>query len=61
MPAVLRVLGPAGCYTGAMATPSWSDEIPIKFGPASNGEYLVPPATAVQREAQRRTLAEAAT
>ncbi|MDG2027807.1 MAG: amidohydrolase family protein [Acidimicrobiales bacterium] len=37
----------------------WSDEIPIKFGPASNGEILVPPTTAVQREAQRRILAEA--
>lgn len=42
-----------------MASHRWSDEIPIKFGPASNGEYLVPPATPLQREAQRRTLAEA--
>lgn len=42
-----------------MARRRWSDEIPIKFGPASNGEILVPRATAVQREAQRRILAEA--
>lgn len=40
-------------------TRAWSDEIPIKFGPASNGEYAVPPPTAVQLEAHRRTLAEA--
>ncbi|MEM7142466.1 MAG: amidohydrolase family protein [Actinomycetota bacterium] len=42
-----------------MARRRWSDEIPIKFGPASNGEILVPPTTAAQREAQRRILAEA--
>ena len=42
-----------------MTSHGWSDEIPIKFGPASNGEYLVPPVGPVAREAQRRTLAEA--
>ncbi|MDW3217696.1 MAG: amidohydrolase family protein [Acidimicrobiales bacterium] len=42
-----------------MARDRWSDEIPIKFGPASNGEILVPPSTPLQREAHRRILAEA--
>ena len=42
-----------------MKSSRWSDEIPVKFGPASNGEYLVPQSTPVQREAQRRILTEA--
>ena len=37
----------------------WPDDVPIKLGRVSNGEYLPSPPTPVAREATRRTLAEA--
>jgi len=47
-------LGSPAARIGGVSKPADDPGLPIKFGPCSNGEFVPPPLTAVEREAIRR-------
>src|ERR1700752_3282337 len=47
-------LGSPAARIRDVSKPANDPGLPIKFGPCSNGEFVPPPLTAVEREAMRR-------